>query len=115
MTITGIGFTGAPSTSKCRGAEHLEHQSCEQRRDNWAFDNEFRSTRGCPVLAIEDGLSNTFMLVEDTGRRARFILEGASLPQVEMWDADRKAGLFLKAFDTELELVWRDPAGRTTR
>ena len=71
------------------------------------------------ILRVADGLDRahsrvvTGVRVEDTGRRARFILEGASLPQVEMWDADRKAGLFLKAFDTELELVWRDPAGRT--
>jgi hypothetical protein len=54
----------------------------------------------------------TGVRAEDSGKRVRLVVEAASLPQVEMWDAERKAGLFLKAFDTELELMWRDPAGR---
>jgi exopolyphosphatase/guanosine-5'-triphosphate,3'-diphosphate pyrophosphatase len=71
------------------------------------------------ILRIADGLDRahsrqvTGARAEDSGKRVRLILESVSLPQVEMWDAERKAGLFLKAFDTELELVWRDPAGRT--
>jgi exopolyphosphatase/guanosine-5'-triphosphate,3'-diphosphate pyrophosphatase len=71
------------------------------------------------ILRIADGLDRahsrqvTGARAEDSGKRVRLILESVSLPQVEMWDAERKAGLFLKAFATELELVWRDPAGRT--
>jgi hypothetical protein len=49
---------------------------------------------------------------EERGSRVRLVLEAPSLPQVEMRDAERKAGLFLAAFDTDLELLWRDRAGR---
>ncbi|MBI4422021.1 MAG: Ppx/GppA family phosphatase [Gemmatimonadetes bacterium] len=71
------------------------------------------------ILRVADGLDRahsrlvTGIRAEDTGQRVRLVLEAPSLPQVEMWDAERKADLFLKTFDTELELVWRDPAGRT--
>src|SRR5436309_5199868 len=70
------------------------------------------------VLRVADGLDRahsrqvTAVRAEDTGKRVQLILEGATLPQVEMWDAERKAGLFVKAFHAELDLVWRDPAGR---
>ena len=71
------------------------------------------------ILRVADGLDRahsrqvTAVKAEDTGKRIRLILEGASLPQVEMWDAERKAGLFLEAFDTDMDLVWRDPSGPT--
>ncbi len=70
------------------------------------------------ILRVADGLDRAHsrqvkgVRAEDTGRRIRLIVEAASLPQVEMWDAERKAGLFLDAFDTQLELMWRDQAGR---
>jgi exopolyphosphatase/guanosine-5'-triphosphate,3'-diphosphate pyrophosphatase len=69
------------------------------------------------ILRVADGLDRTHsrlvagVRAEDLGSRVRVALEAPSLPQVEMWDAERKAGLFLKAFDTDLELIWRDPAG----
>ena len=71
------------------------------------------------ILRVADGLDRahsrlvTGVRAENSGSRVRLVLEAAALPQVEMWDAERKAGLFLEAFDTELEMVWRDPAGRT--
>lgn len=70
------------------------------------------------ILRIADGLDRTHsrlmtgVRAEDRGSRVRIVLEAPSLPQVEMWDAERKAGLFLHAFDADLELLWRDPAGR---
>jgi hypothetical protein len=36
-------------------------------------------------------------------------IEAAGTPEVERADAERKSDLFQKAFDTELELVWRNP------
>jgi exopolyphosphatase/guanosine-5'-triphosphate,3'-diphosphate pyrophosphatase len=71
------------------------------------------------ILRLADGLDRahsrlvTGVRAEDSGKRVRLVVEAPSLPQVEMWDAERKAALFLDAFDTELELMWRDPAGRT--
>ncbi len=73
------------------------------------------------ILRIADGLDRAHsrlvagVRAEDRGSRVRLVLEAPSLPQVEMWDAERKAGLFLRAFDTDVELVWRDPAGGTRR
>ena len=70
---------------------------------------------------IADGLDRTHsrlisaVRTEDRGTRVRVILEAPTLPQVEMWDAERKAGLFLRAFDSDLELLWRDPSGLTRR
>jgi exopolyphosphatase/guanosine-5'-triphosphate,3'-diphosphate pyrophosphatase len=69
------------------------------------------------ILRLADGLDRahsrlvTGVRAEDTGKRVRLMLESSSLPQVEMWDAEQKAGLFLDVFKTPLELVWRDPAG----
>jgi exopolyphosphatase/guanosine-5'-triphosphate,3'-diphosphate pyrophosphatase len=71
------------------------------------------------ILRVADGLDRTHsrliagVRAEDLGSRVRVVLDAPSLPQVEMGDAQRKAGLFLRAFDTDLELVWRDPAGGT--
>jgi exopolyphosphatase/guanosine-5'-triphosphate,3'-diphosphate pyrophosphatase len=70
------------------------------------------------ILRLADGLDRahsrlvTGVRTEESGKRIRLVLDAGSLPQVEMWDAERKAGLFLDAFETELELMWRDPAGR---
>ena len=70
------------------------------------------------ILRVADGLDRTHsrlvagVRAEERGSRVRLVLEAPSLPQVEMWDAERKAGLFLAAFDTDLELLWRDRAGR---
>jgi hypothetical protein len=41
--------------------------------------------------------------------RLRLDIEAAGEPEVERADAERKSDLFRKAFDTELELVWRNP------
>ncbi len=75
-------------------------------------------TKLAAILRVADGLDRAHsrmvagVRAEDTGKRVRLVLEAMALPQVEMWDAERKAGLFLEAFDTQLELVWKDPAGR---
>jgi hypothetical protein len=40
----------------------------------------------------------------------RIVLDSPSDPEVEIWDAERKAELFEKAFDARLELVWSEDA-----
>ena len=44
--------------------------------------------------------------------RLRLDIEASAAPEVERADAERKSDLFKKAFDTELELVWRHPQQR---
>ena len=44
--------------------------------------------------------------------RLRLRSEASADPEVERADAERKSDLFKKAFDTELELVWRHPQKR---
>lgn len=64
------------------------------------------------ILRVADGLDRThaqavtsLSLQQEKGR-IRLIVEAEAPPQVELWDADRKAGLFEKAFATTLELQW---------
>jgi exopolyphosphatase / guanosine-5'-triphosphate,3'-diphosphate pyrophosphatase len=71
------------------------------------------------ILRIADGLDRTHsqavtaVKIRAIKDRLRLNIEAATSPQVEWADAQRKSDLFKKAFDTELELVWR-PA-RTRR
>jgi exopolyphosphatase/guanosine-5'-triphosphate,3'-diphosphate pyrophosphatase len=47
----------------------------------------------------------------ENGRGAmRLVIEAASDPQVEIWDAERKVGLFQKAFDVDVRFVWHRSA-----
>ena len=65
------------------------------------------------ILRIADGLDRTHsqsvstVAVRALRGRIRIGIEAASPPEVELGDAERKSGLFSKAFDTEVELVWR--------
>jgi exopolyphosphatase/guanosine-5'-triphosphate,3'-diphosphate pyrophosphatase len=73
------------------------------------------------ILRIADALDRAHagtvrgVRAEMLDNRVRVTLDAERLPQVEMWDAQRRAGLFLEAFDTDVELVWRDRAGRERR
>ncbi len=64
------------------------------------------------ILRVADGLDRTHaqavssVTPELEDERIRLIVEAEAPPQVELWDADRKAGLFEKAFATALELQW---------
>jgi exopolyphosphatase/guanosine-5'-triphosphate,3'-diphosphate pyrophosphatase len=65
------------------------------------------------VLRIADGLDRTHSQ-SVTGVRPRILrdrlrldIEASTAPEVERADAERKSDLFRKAFQTELELVWR--------
>jgi exopolyphosphatase / guanosine-5'-triphosphate,3'-diphosphate pyrophosphatase len=71
------------------------------------------------ILRIADGLDRTHsqavtgVKVRAIKNRLRLNIEAPASPQVEWADAQRKSDLFKKAFDTDLELVWRP--GRSGR
>jgi exopolyphosphatase/guanosine-5'-triphosphate,3'-diphosphate pyrophosphatase len=70
------------------------------------------------ILRIADGLDRTHsssvtaIKTRVVGGRLRMEIEATSAPDVERADAERKSDLFTKAFDTELELLWRHPLKR---
>jgi exopolyphosphatase / guanosine-5'-triphosphate,3'-diphosphate pyrophosphatase len=70
------------------------------------------------ILRIADGLDRTHsssvtaIKTRAVRNRLRLDIEASSAPDVERADAERKSDLFKKAFDTELELVWRHPLKR---
>jgi exopolyphosphatase/guanosine-5'-triphosphate,3'-diphosphate pyrophosphatase len=72
------------------------------------------------ILRVADGLDRTHsqavtgLKVRALRNRLRLTLEAGALPQVECADAQRKSDLFRKAFDTDLELVWRPSRTRRT-
>ncbi|HEY3013379.1 MAG TPA: Ppx/GppA phosphatase family protein [Gemmatimonadales bacterium] len=71
------------------------------------------------ILRIADGLDRTHsqsvtgLKVRALRDRLRLNLEAGASPEVERADAQRKSDLFRKAFDTELELVWRPSRARS--
>jgi exopolyphosphatase/guanosine-5'-triphosphate,3'-diphosphate pyrophosphatase len=70
------------------------------------------------ILRIADGLDRTHsssvtaIKTRLVAGRLRLDIEASVAPDVERADAERKSDLFKKAFDTELELVWRHPPKR---
>jgi exopolyphosphatase/guanosine-5'-triphosphate,3'-diphosphate pyrophosphatase len=70
------------------------------------------------ILRIADGLDRTHsssvsaIKIRVVGDRLRMEIEASSAPDVERADAERKSDLFKKAFETELELIWRHPQKR---
>jgi exopolyphosphatase/guanosine-5'-triphosphate,3'-diphosphate pyrophosphatase len=72
------------------------------------------------ILRVADGLDRTHtQRVTAVGcevargrGRLRIVLEAASDPRVEIWDAERKARLLERALDATLELRWARPARR---
>jgi exopolyphosphatase / guanosine-5'-triphosphate,3'-diphosphate pyrophosphatase len=68
------------------------------------------------ILRVADGLDRTHsqcvtgVRCEVGDRTIRALLDSSSDPQVEIWDAERKAELFESAFDARLELVWSEDA-----
>ena len=70
------------------------------------------------ILRIADGLDRTHsssvtgIRTRVLGTRVRVEIEATTAPDVERADAERKSDLFRKAFDTELELIWRHPLKR---
>jgi exopolyphosphatase/guanosine-5'-triphosphate,3'-diphosphate pyrophosphatase len=70
------------------------------------------------ILRIADGLDRTHsqavsaLKVRAVKNRLRLNIEAPAAPQVECADAQRKSDLFRKAFDTDLELVWRPSRAR---
>jgi exopolyphosphatase/guanosine-5'-triphosphate,3'-diphosphate pyrophosphatase len=70
------------------------------------------------ILRIADGLDRTHassitaVKTRIAGNRLRLEIEAVADPDVELADAGRKSDLFKKAFDTELDLIWRHPLKR---
>jgi len=70
------------------------------------------------ILRVADGLDRTHsqsvesLSCDFSGRNLRIVLESLSDPEVEIWDAERKAELFESAFGVRLELVWSEDAKR---
>jgi exopolyphosphatase/guanosine-5'-triphosphate,3'-diphosphate pyrophosphatase len=70
------------------------------------------------ILRIADGLDRTHsssvlgVKARVLRSRLRLEIEASTAPDVERADAERKSDLFRKAFDTELELVWRHQQNR---
>jgi exopolyphosphatase/guanosine-5'-triphosphate,3'-diphosphate pyrophosphatase len=68
------------------------------------------------ILRVADGLDRTHsqcvtgLRCEVTEGTVRVVLDSSLDPQVEVWDAERKAELFERAFDARLELVWSEDA-----
>ncbi|MDQ3209271.1 MAG: Ppx/GppA family phosphatase [Gemmatimonadota bacterium] len=67
------------------------------------------------ILRVADGLDRTHSQAVSAIRtralrnRLRLDIEADGTPEVERVEAERKSDLFRKAFDTELELAWRNP------
>jgi len=84
--------------------ENLAHLAADDRR---------LIGRLSGILRVADGLDRTHsqsvsgVSVRALRGRLRLNIEADSAPEVESADAERKSDLFRKAFDTELELVWR--------
>jgi exopolyphosphatase/guanosine-5'-triphosphate,3'-diphosphate pyrophosphatase len=84
--------------------ENLARMTAEERR---------LIARLSGILRVADGLDRTHsqavtsLKVRAVKGRLRISLEAAASPEIECADAQRKSDLFRKAFDTELELVWR--------
>jgi exopolyphosphatase/guanosine-5'-triphosphate,3'-diphosphate pyrophosphatase len=72
------------------------------------------------ILRVADGLDRTHtqavsaVRCEVSGHRARLAILATRSPRVELWDAERKAGLFEKAFGVDLRLEWTKQ-GRAAR
>ena len=73
------------------------------------------------ILRVADGLDRTHTqriraVGVEVGRgRARLVLAADLDPQVERWDAERKAGLFARVFGAPPVLVWSRPPGAARR
>ena len=89
--------------------ENLAHLTREEQR---------LIARLSGILRIADGLDRTHaqsvtgVHVRVSRGRLQLVLEAADFPTVESADAARKSGLFRKAFDTDVELIWRPRRSR---
>jgi len=69
------------------------------------------------ILRVADGLDRTHTQrltavgVESGRRTTRLVLAAESDPQVDRWDAERRAGLFSRVFETTPVFVWNRSAG----
>ena len=68
------------------------------------------------ILRVADGLDRTHTqrltaVGVEAGRKAtRLVLAASSDPQVERWDAERKAALFSRVFETAPVFIWTERA-----
>jgi exopolyphosphatase/guanosine-5'-triphosphate,3'-diphosphate pyrophosphatase len=68
------------------------------------------------ILRVADGLDRTHsqcvtgLRCEIADGHIRVVLDAGTDPQVEIWDAERKAELFERSFDARVELIWSEDA-----
>ncbi len=73
------------------------------------------------ILRVADGLDRTFtqavtsVRVDVEDDIIRMTVDAEAPPQVELWDAHRKAGLFERVYGTPLELEWASMRERTLK
>jgi exopolyphosphatase / guanosine-5'-triphosphate,3'-diphosphate pyrophosphatase len=73
------------------------------------------------ILRVADGLDRTHTQrvravgVESGRGRIRLVLAADTDPQVERWDAERKAGLFARVFGAVPAMIWTSGANATRR
>ena len=73
------------------------------------------------ILRVADGLDRTHTQrvtgvgVERGRKTFRLVLAASADPRVDQWEAERRAGLFSRVFDTTLVLVWNRAVGATRR
>ena len=73
------------------------------------------------MLRVADGLDRTHtqrITAVTCGTHRGFVeltLQARTDPRVEIWDAERKSGLFQRAFDLEPRFVWVRGAERRPR
>lgn len=117
------GFTGHEIETIALVARY--HRRAHPRKSHPEFarlgpDDRKRIRQLAGILRIVDGLDRTHgqavqsLKVKAGGERVRIRVVAESKPEVELWDANRKAGLFEAAFDRQVEITFAARAGTAT-
>lgn len=102
------------------------HRKAAPKKRHPNFARLERADRGlvrhlAAILRVADGLDRTHTqritaVGVEAGRTAtRLVLAAETDPQVERWDAERKASLFSRVFDTTAAVVWNGAANAARR
>jgi len=117
------GFTGHEIETIALVARY--HRRAHPRKSHPEFarlgpDDRKRIRQLAGILRIVDGLDRTHgqavqsLKVRADGERVRIRVVAESKPGVELWDANRKAGLFESAFDRQVEITFAARAGEVS-
>jgi exopolyphosphatase/guanosine-5'-triphosphate,3'-diphosphate pyrophosphatase len=112
------GFTGREMELIANVARYHRRALPKRSHENLARldrDDQQLVRQLAGILRVADGLDRTHseavsgVECQVSGGRARLEVLAARSPRVELWDAERKAGLFEKAFAVSLRLEWAKP------